>query len=522
MPYIIIKKFYMTRKIKEGGYANMSEQNNTKTMSRTSSIIFAADKHEIFDQFKELQILKQKVNNCVKRGTISHADVATQLLMLKNSEYQLKQKLIDEVHVTNNCTPRKIEYKESKGLWYTMLPDKHKLYGKTKEILLDKLMEYYGLTTLDFKMKTIFEQALEHKDRTEAVDGETLYHLRASFDRFIDEEFSNTDIRSITCDMLSEYTLKTLRRAQWIDDKGVAHKVKKKAYLDYKSVLNVTFQYALLKDYITVNPLSKFSNKVFYKECDCGKAQSSEKIFSEEELALIKEEVRSRFKQKKHNGYFINGYAILLAIETGMRAGELPSLKWTDIKSNYIHIHSQQLSKRRKGGKEYYYADWTKNEKGIPMGGRKFPLSKAIRDLLTELKELQAEKGIVSEYVFCNKNGEWIKTDAYITCLRRLLRSMGFNVTNNHAFRMSLNSNVFCAKLHLPVAKRAELLGHSVETNLRYYTFPTKDNMDDIVDLFDSITPNAAKTLEVSPRSHQNVVIFAKKESPEALISQGF
>ena len=497
----------------------MRKSNN---LSMASFVMLNVNIHKLKGQLKQILDLQHKLKSCMKYDTIGYADAASQITMLKKGEYQLKQKLIDEVHVTNNGTPRKIEYKESKGLWYTMLPDKHKLYGKSKEILLDKLMEYYGLTMLDFKMKTVFEQALDHKDRTESVDAETLYHLRSSFDRFIDEKLANTDIRSITCDMLSEYTLKMLRRAQWIDNKGVTHKVKKKAYLDYKSVLNVTFQYALLKDYITVNPLSKFNNKVFYKECDCAKAQSSEKIFSEEELNLIKEEVRSRFKQKKHNGYFINGYAILLAIETGMRAGELPSLKWTDIKGNYIHIHSQQLSKRRKGGKEYYYADWTKNEKGIPMGGRKFPLTKTIRDLLTELKELQTEKGIVSEYVFCHENGEWIKTDAYITCLRRLLRSLNYNVTNNHAFRLSLNSNVLAAKLGLPASKRAELLGHSVETNLRYYTYATKDSMDDLVDLFDSNCQEPAKTQEVSPRSHQNVVVFTKKESSEHLISQAF
>ena len=495
---------------------------NTAGKSLTSVFFMKPNIQQLLEQLKQIRNLDDNLNSCHRYGTISNADAATQLLMLKRNEYQIKQKLIDEVHVTNNGTPRKIEYKENKCLWYTMMPDKRKLYGKTREILLDKLMEYYGLATLDFKMKTVFEQALDHKDRTEAVDAETLYHLRASFGRFIDEELCNTDIRSITCDMLSEYTLKMLRRAQWVDDQGVTHKVKKKAYLDYKSVLNVIFQYALLKDYIAVNPLSKFSNKVFYKECDCAKALSSEKIFSEEELIRIKEEVRSRINDKRHKGYFINGYAILLAIETGMRAGELPSLKWTDIKSNHIHIHSQQLSKRQKGGKDYYYADWTKNEKGIPMGGRKFPLSKAINDLLSEIRSLQKEKGIVSEFVFCHENGEWIKTDAYITCLRRLLRSLNYNVTNNHAFRMSLNSNVLSAKLGLPAAKRAELLGHSVETNLRYYTYATKDSMDDLVNLFDSNCQEPAKTQEVSPRSHHNVVVFSKKESSEHLISQAF
>ena len=68
-----------------------------------------------------------------------------------------------------------------------------------------------------------------------------------------------------------------------------------------------------------------------------------------------------------------------------MRAGELPSLKWSDVHDNYIHIHSQQLSNKRKGGKKYYYANWTKDEKGESKGGRKFPLTQVIRDLLDEL-----------------------------------------------------------------------------------------------------------------------------------------
>ncbi len=90
---------------------------------------------------------------------------------------------------------------------------------------------------------------------------------------------------------------------------------------------------------------------------------------------------------------------------------------------------------------------------------------------------------------------------------------MGYDITNNHAFRMSLNSNVLDAKLHLPVAKRAELLGHSVETNLKYYTYAEKQDMDDLVALFDSVAPKPAKTQEVAPMSHQNLINIEKIRS---------
>jgi len=235
---------------------------------------------------------------------------------------------------------------------------------------------------------------------------------------------------------------------------------------------------------------------------------------SDAEIESIKAKVRTYMNYKRYSGYFINGYAILLSIETGMRAAELPALKWSDIKGNYIHIHSQQLSKRRKGGKEYYYADWTKDERGKSRGGRKFPLTKGVRNLLDELKILQKIRGIHSEFVFCKADGEWIKTDSYETFLRRLLKSMGYSITNNHAFRMTLNSNILAGKLDLPVAKRAELLGHSVETNLAYYTYATKNDMDNFVYLFDNG--------QVTPKSHLKLVTYEKKESPKRLISQVF
>lgn len=105
---------------------------------------------------------------------------------------------------------------------------------------------------------------------------------------------------------------------------------------------------------------------------------------------------------------------------------------------------------------------------------------------MDELKALQTELGIHSEYIFCHKDGEWIKTDAYESCLRRLCKSLRLMKTNNHAFRMSLNSNVFI-KLGLDATERAKLLGHSVETNLKYYSFAIKDNDNKIKDLLNSI-----------------------------------
>lgn len=106
--------------------------------------------------------------------------------------------------------------------------------------------------------------------------------------------------------------------------------------------------------------------------------------------------------------------------------------------------------------------------------GRDFPLTQKIRVLLGELKSLQKSLNIHSEYVFCHEDGDWGKKDAYLTFLRRLCQSYNLKLTNNHALRMSLNSNVLIP-LGISVADRAAMLGHSIETNLKYYSLLRKD-----------------------------------------------
>ena len=125
---------------------------------------------------------------------------------------------------------------------------------------------------------------------------------------------------------------------------------------------------------------------------------------------------------------------------------------------------------------------------------------------------MQKEKGIESEFVFCHEDGEWIKTDAYETCLRRLMKSLKLNVTHNHAFRKSLNCNVFIDKMHLLVTKRAKLLGHSIATNEKYYSFASKDDdLDTLCKAFNKVAKS-----KVTPQSHLEVIRFDKEKTLES------
>ena len=428
----------------------------------------------------EIELQKISVQHQFKCGILDSVDATNELMMIRKKEAKIKEELVMHYHVSRDGKPRIISYVEGRELYTTFMPDRSRLSAKTREALIDKLMDYYGLTISDTSFETIFELALDEKRRTENSDSKTIEHYRDDFSRFIDDTLAKMDIRKISGVELQEYTQKLVNSP---------NPPTEKSFLKYKGVLNLVFNYGIAKGIITSNPVAQIKNRVYKKSCAIVDTDPEKKIHSPQEIGQIKETVRKRMKHKTYNGYFINGYAILFSIETGMRAAEICSLKWSDVKDNYIHIHSQQLKEKAENGQKgsiYYYAPYTKNEKGISRDGRKFPLTKAIKSLLEELKALQEQLNIHSEYIFCHEDGEWIKTDAYETCLRRLCQSLDMKVTNNHAFRMSLNSNVLIPA-GLLVTERARLLGHSVETNLRHYSFAGKDNLQDICDLLNKI-----------------------------------
>lgn len=429
----------------------------------------------------ELELQKVSIQNQFNCGILDSIDATSELMMITKKETKIKETLVMQYHISKDGTPRTISYLENRNLYTTFMPNRSRISAKTKEALIDKLMEYYNLTINDTSFKTVFELALDEKQRTENPDSKTIEHYKSTFKRFIDVSLANKDIRKISSTDLQEYTQKLVNSP---------NPPSEKAFLKYKGILNLAFDYSISKGIIVSNPVIHIKNSVYKKSCAITDNSPENKIHSPQEIELIKSTVRKRMTYKTYNhGYFINGFAILFSIETGVRCGELCSLKWADVKEDYIHIHSQQLKKKAEKGKKgstYYYAHHTKNEKGISRDGRKFPLTQAIKSLLEELKVLQDELNIQSEYIFCHEDGEWIKTDAYETCLRRLCQSLGMNVTNNHAFRMSLNSNVFIP-LGLPVTERARLLGHSVETNHKYYSFAGKNNLQDICDLLNGI-----------------------------------
>ncbi len=94
---------------------------------------------------------------------------------------------------------------------------------------------------------------------------------------------------------------------------------------------------------------------------------------------------------------------------------------------------------------------------------------------------------------------------------RRMCIRYGFIVRNNHALRMSLNSNVLLP-LDISVADRAAMLGHSIETNLKYYSFARKGYLEDVRNRLN--TGFAAPEVSRDTSGTPEIVPFSQKRKP--------
>ena len=155
------------------------------------------------------------------------------------------------------------------------------------------------------------------------------------------------------------------------------------------------------------------------------------------------------------------------------------------------------------------YCPYTKNERRkSAKTGRYFPINDKISHLLKYIKKKQIELGIYDEegFIFVRTDGSPINPNSYIKALKKIMDKLGFHVTNNHAFRKSLNSNVLIP-MGLDEVQRSQLLGHSPKVNIENYTYKRLDDTDEIYQRFNEFT-NAVK-----PELNHNIIPFTKEKA---------
>lgn len=430
----------------------------------------------------KIVMLKAKINELIKQkmsvqeevlyGMIDTLTAKAKEELLSKEIIEKKKLLVQEVHIGKRGNLLSMgKYNEQKGLYIVKCVDGKQLTSVSQEGLLDAMMEHYGLSLASPLVKEIFTRAIEKYEHKHPDANRTVINLKYDYKRFIEKDFATKDIRKITLDWLEDYTLSFLK----------SKNVKVSALRAYKTLLNLIFEHAIFEGFIVENVAKGVKLKDYARYCD----QSLSHRKSEDVLLSNNEEqqILDFMYQKIEKGCTTYGYApyafmTLLHTQLGCRPDELICIKWSDIdfERKNVYIERQQLEKRNP--RLFVVVEYTKNERGVSKGGRIVPLSNSAIELLELLKEAKNRENIFSDWLFSDREGNVLRKSNYCDFVRESCIKIGIESRGTYAFRRGLSAKM--ERNAIPASVRAKILGHSIETNLKNYTFAPVDYLETV------------------------------------------
>lgn len=250
---------------------------------------------------------------------------------------------------------------------------------------------------------------------------------------------------------------------KWRLDKGNT----KSTINRYVALLKKMLNLAIDEGYMTTNPATKvklYSEKEFQKE----------RILTEEEEKILLENCMNHLKEM-----------IIIALNTGMRRGEIFNLRWKDIDFN-----SQTLTvKKSKSGKS----------REIPLNPRSFHV----------LQELRKQKNS-SSYVFSNPKTEKPYDNVWKS-FKTASKKAGVDNLRFHDLRHTFASRLVARGADIGTVR--ELAGHSSITMTQRYVHSNLEAKKKAVDLLGTKSNENGKKEEDSLRICDTEVKEQKKDS---------
>lgn len=407
----------------------------------------------------DISIFQKSLFFYLDLGIINVSDVVSL------TEDTLMNKILKQVH------PYNIFFSTSDNRWHTYIKDDTKLSGrkpivrKQKGDLEKYLLAFYHEQLNSLKIYTfesLYIEFMQYKEATQSKNTVDAY-IKAYKRFYKDDPIIKTDLARIAVPTLKMWLQKVIDK----------HKLNYKAYSKFAVIFNQMFKYAVQMGYVEKNPF----DGIIVRDLglyNATKKKGRQKVFSREETLDINKIAFDDFARKP----YCVPLAVLFTFQTGVRLGEIVALKWTDIDFESKTI---KVSRFERVQQEYTndFQTLTRCQHVIIDFDTKGEYGERIVDLTDDalyilqlLKEYYASEGIVSEWLFVNKNGR-IHNRAMDLRIRRYCRLAGMDMEKSlHKVRSTFISMLRDAGMSFE--KIAEEVGHkSVITTMKHYSYDT-------------------------------------------------
>lgn len=250
--------------------------------------------------------------------------------------------------------------------------------------------------------------------------------------------------------------------------------MRKRAFQGMQAVLRAVFTKAYHEYWIRDNTYDRVDWKQpKFVNMLCKDSDVSERGYSDEEMDKICEFIRQKQEDKP---CYLASYALEMQIIMGLRRGEIPPLRFSDIdyEKGYITISREQLTikKSKENPREYFkIVEHTKTWKD-----RRYPLTDDLLDFLDRLQKVHDKYYSDSEYLFPSKTETGVITNNVVyNFYRRMCASLGIEVSKEltrgpHAFRRNAVTKVV-EKSGGNIIMASQLFGNTPEVAKKnYYT----------------------------------------------------
>ena len=333
---------------------------------------------------------------------------------VQNTMEAMKRKELLEKH------PYKI-WQGKDGKWYTYLPDKEKgriLKKKsTREAVEKEVITYWKSELENPTITEVFNEWNDRRLELRKISSATHLRNKQLYNRHY-KEFGKYRIKNITsrevCDFLEEQIPKFKLSAKGFSNlktltRGFLKRAKRLELIDFR--------------------IEEILAEIDYSEIEFNKNRKSEslQVFTDSEMDKIFEYARSNMD--------IENLGIMLMFVTGMRVGELVTLKWEDVGNggSFVSIRRTETRYRDKdsGKLTYSVKESPKTEAGI----RDVVIPKDYLWVLARMKRINP----FTEFIF-EKNGERLHTEQIRKRLYRICRNVDIKLRGTHAIRKTYGS----------------------------------------------------------------------------------
>lgn len=342
------------------------------------------------------------------------------------------------------------------GKWHTYIPDTSKKGGRrrikrtTRQSLEDELVRVYKEQQNEPTIEDLFYLWTSKKMEYGEMQKQTFDRYERDFKRYFEKsEMSKRKVRFLTEEELEDFIRITIKQME----------LTAKAWSNLRTLINGMFKFARKRGYSKIN-ISNFMQELGLskKAFAVKRRNDAENVFTEMEIEKIISYI--------NKNPCINGYGVLIAIYTGMRVGEIVSLKHEDVFKNYLYVRRTQIRYKENGKDVYDIRNSPKTDAGV----RKVAITPQLMPVINKLKM----ENFDNEYLFWDKQKNKIKTIHALTCyLYRVCEQVEIPQRSMHVLRKTYATRLLNAGIDGSIITKQ--LGHTnLDTTKEYYYYNDK------------------------------------------------